>query len=276
MIISQKIKKQLIEIKELKSMNVLEITTFIKTTKLVLGDPYRNILKFSSIKNAEKGSLIFCTAVNKNCLKNINECTILSANFINDDNNTYIVVDNPKLWFARIIKKFVNPYKANNIHPTTIMEGNIDIGKNVFIQANCTIGTEGFGHIRDENNEWMHFPQIGGVIIENDVEIATGTNIHRGTLDNTIIGQGTKISTHCNIGHNSIIGKHTFIGGNTNLGGKTEIGNYCFIGMRVVTKPGIKIGNNTTIGMGSVVTKNIENNCIAYGNPARIISCIIN
>jgi UDP-3-O-[3-hydroxymyristoyl] glucosamine N-acyltransferase len=254
-------------------MKAINIVNFINTTKLVKGNINRTITKPGSIKNAKVGDLIFCIKENEISLKDITSCTVICASFPKDNiNNTYIIVKNPKLWFAKVVDRFFNPRKTNNIHKTVVLEGNIEIGKNVFIQAYCTIGTEGFGHVLDENGKWIHFPQIGGVTIENDVEIATGTNIHRGTLDNTIIQKGTKISTHCNIGHNSIIGKHTFIGGNTNLGGKTEIGDHCFIGMRVVTKPGIKIGNNTTIGMGSVVIKDIGDNCIAYGNPAKVIS----
>jgi len=254
-------------------MKVADIIKFIDTIKLIKGDINREITKPNSIKNANEGDLIFCIKENEMSLKNITSCTVICASFSKDNiNNTYIIVKNPKLWFAKVVEHFFNPRKTNHIHKTVILEGDIEIGENVFIQAYCTIGTEGFGHVLDENEKWTYFPQIGGVIIEDDVEIAVGTNIHRGTLDDTIIKKGTKISTHCNIGHNSIIGKHTFIGGNTNLGGKTEIGDHCFIGMRVVTKPGIKIGNNTTIGMGSVVVEDIGDNCIAYGNPAKVIS----
>ena len=235
----------------------------------IKGDLQREITGISSIKRAKPGNLIFCIKDNEHTLENVKGCTVICESYFEDDNNTYITTDDAKFWFAKIIEKFFTIQKTNHIHSTVILEGRVAIGNNVLIQAYCTIGTEGFGHVKDKNGVWNHFPQVGGVIIEDDVEIAAGTNIHRGTLDDTIIGQGTKISIQCNIGHNSIIGKNTFIAGNTNLGGKTEIGSHCFIGMGTITKPGIKIGNNTTIGMGSIVLEDIRDNCVAFGNPAK-------
>ena len=235
----------------------------------IKGDLQREITGISSIKRAKPGNLIFCIKDNEHTLENVKGCTVICESYFEDDNNSYIITDDAKFWFAKTTEKFYSSRRTEYIHHTVILEGRVDIGYRVFIQANCTIGTEGFGHVKDKNGVWNHFPQVGGVIIEDDVEIAAGTNIHRGTLDDTIIGQGTKISIQCNIGHNSIIGKNTFIAGNTNLGGKTEIGSHCFIGMGTITKPGIKIGNNTTIGMGSIVLEDIRDNCVAFGNPAK-------
>ena len=151
------------------------------------------------------------------------------------------------------------------------IEGRVLIGNNVSIQPQVTIGVMGMSYERNEAGKLENMPQIGGVVIADDVEIASKTNIHRGTLDNTIIGRGSKVSINCNIGHNSVIGKHTFIAGKTNLGGGTRVGDYCSIGMGVVTLPAVKIGNNVEVGMGSLVTKDIEDGVLAYGVPAKVI-----
>ena len=87
----------------------------------------------------------------------------------------------------------------------------------------------------------------------------------------TIIREGSIISVHCNVGHNCIVGKHTFLAGKTNLGGKTKVGDYCFLGMGVITKPGVVIGDNVVVGMGSIVTRDIPDKMIAYGNPAKVV-----
>ena len=147
----------------------------------------------------------------------------------------------------------------------------IHIGKRVRIQVQVSIGTAGFGYERNEKGEWEYFPQIGGVIIGDDVDVGAHANIQRGTLDDTIIGQGSKVGPYCNIGHNSIVGKHTFLAGKTNLGGKTQIGDYCFIGMSVVTLPGVKIGNNVMVGAEAVVTKNVPDGVVVCGVPAKVV-----
>lgn len=261
----------------MKKLTVQDIAKFLNCD--FIGDGNTEIRGFSSSDNSRSNCLTFLTKGYKLGLD-------FGAVLLNDeefwkrprDFKCYLIVDNPKLAFARVLREFYVKEKSCRyidfntiVDKTVIIEGTVYIGDNVKIQPYVTIGTEGFGHVRNEQGEWEEFPQIGEVVIGSNVEIAVGSNIHRGTLDNTIIGRGTKISTHCNIGHNSIIGNHVFIGGNTNLGGKTQIGDYSFIGMRVVTKPGIKIGKRVTIGMGSVVTKDIPDNVMAFGHPAIIM-----
>lgn len=284
------------------------------------GNLNREITDFNSVSSARVGSLVFCKDGKESALSGLKGCTVIlsKVNIPLPHDNTYIMVDNPRLTFAKVIKKFFKrkckeqifngsiSLRNPNVHPTAVIEtlldssiivgpyscigkgceinrgteigsyvciysGKVRIGKNVKIQSHVAIGSVGFGFERNEDGKWEGFPQVGGVLIGDDVEIAVGTNVHRGTLDDTIIGEGTKVSIGCNIGHNSEIGKHTFIAGSTNLGGKTQIGDYCFIGMGVVTKPGVRIGNNVIIGMGSIVTKNIKDSYIAYGFPAEEI-----
>ena len=254
---------------------------------MLFGGDYRGDIKkevegVSSLENPKKRSVLFCRKGYGHMLRGVRDClVVLSWDDVPalDSSNACIISDNPRLIFARIARRFFTGNSLVSItsdpEPEGVIVGNcvhfegcFRIGKRVQIQPHVTIGTAGFGYERNEEGIWEYFPQVGGVIIEDDVDIASHTNIHRGTLDDTIIGQGSKISINCNIGHNSIIGKHTFIAGKTNLGGRTQIGDYCFIGMGVITKPGVKIGSNTIVGTGSLVTKDIESDCIAYGSPA--------
>lgn len=147
--------------------------------------------------------------------------------------------------------------------------GKVKIGKNVHIQSQVTIGTLGFGFERNDKKEFERFPQIGGVVIEDNVEIGAHANIQRGALEDTIIRNGSKIGPYCNIGHNSEIGKHTFVAGGCNFGGGTRIGDFSWIGMGTIVIHNIKIGNNVVVGGGSLIVKDIEDNWLVYGTPAK-------
>lgn len=250
---------------------------------VLVGNPNRKVLRLSSPHNAKEGSLVFCSNEAACAALNPWGCIIIvPRSFIQHRNNTYISVDNPRLAFAKAAQFFISKHPgmyrddiavdpSSHVHSTVVMHGIVTIGYNVTVQEFCSIGTAGFGYERDEESKWVFMPQIGGVVIGRNVDIAAHTNIHRGTLENTVIGEGSKISIHCNIGHNTIIGKHTFVAGKSNLGGKTKIGDYCFIGMGTITKPGVEIGDNVTIGMGSIVTKDISSNVIAFGNPCKVM-----
>lgn len=251
----------------------------------VSGDVQREIIGIASLRKASIGDLTFCIRSSLHLLVGLAGCiTIVPRNctFQRSKTNTYLHVDNPRLAFARAAtlllsndpslhheRIVVDP--SARIHPSVVIEGKVSIGPNVSVQALCTIGTSGFGYERDETGRWVFIPQIGGAIIGENVDIAAHTNVHRGTLDDTVIGDGSKISINCNIGHNVVIGKHTFVAGKCNFGGKTQIGDYCFIGMGTITRPEVVIGNGSIIGMGSIVTKNIPDNSMAYGNPCEII-----
>ena len=134
------------------------------------------------------------------------------------------------------------------------------------------IFSQGFGYEKI-NNEWVHIPHSGRIIIEDKVEIWDGTNICRGTADNdsTIIGVGTKIDYNVHIAHNVKIGKHCLIIAGSIIGGSAVVGDHCYLGIGCMIKNKIKIGNNVTIGMGAVVIKDVPDNVTVIGNPARAL-----
>lgn len=250
------------------------------------GDIKKEVEGTCSLENPKRRSILFCRKGYGHMLKGVRDCLVIldrdDVSFL-DTSNACIISNNPRLTFARIARRFFGGSSLVSVtsdpEPEGVIVGNfvhfegfVRIGKRVQIQPHVTIGTAGFGYERNEEGEWEYFPQVGGVVIGDDVDIGSKTNIQRGALDNTSIGRGSKIGPGCNIGHNSIIGKHTFIAGMTNLGGKAKIGDYCFIGMGVIILPGIEVGNNVMIGAGAVVTKNVPNGVVACGVPAKIIS----
>ena len=120
--------------------------------------------------------------------------------------------------------------------------------------------------VQDENGKWERFPQIGGLVIEDDVEIGAASTIDRGTLMNTMIGRGTKISKVVHISHNVIVGKDTLITGGALISGSTRIGDQVWIGPNASILNKISIGNRAFIGIGAVVTQDVPAGYRAIGN----------
>ena len=170
------------------------------------------------------------------------------------------------------------------IGPNTIIEKNVIIGNkcvigsnviiknamlknNVIIQDNCKIGQKGFGFIplKEKN---IKFPHIGMVLIDDDVEIASGCTIDRGSLDNTQIGKNTYLDNQVHVAHNVKIGSNCMIAGQVGFAGSATIGNNVSIGGQAGVSGHLKIGDNVKIGGGSGVVKDIEDNQIVMGYPA--------
>ena len=141
------------------------------------------------------------------------------------------------------------------------------VGDNVVIQDNCKIGLKGFGFIPIKSNN-IKFPHIGKVIIEKNVEIASGCTIDRGSIDDTYIGNNTYLDNQVHIAHNVKIGANCMIAGQVGFAGSSIIGDNVSIGGQAGISGHLKIGSNVKIGGGSGVVKDIEDNQIVMGYPA--------
>ena len=217
---------------------------------------------------------------------------------------TLVLVSNPRLAFIRVMQRYFAEKMQFGIHSTavvdrgaeihpdvyigphcyigkckigenTIIHGNVyiypnvKIGRNVIIHPGTVIGVDGFGYERNEKGELERFPSIGGVVIEDNVDIHSNVNIDRGTLGDTIVGLGSKIDKFCHIGHNVVIGKHCVITAHSVIAGHAKIGDYSWLAPGAIIRDGIEIGKNVVIGMGSVVTKNVGDGQVVFGVPAR-------
>lgn len=123
----------------------------------------------------------------------------------------------------------------------------VRIGARVRVEANAAIGGRGFGLVHNGSG-WEAIPQLGGVRVEDDVEIGAGTTIDRGAIDDTVIGRGVKIDDQVHVGHNCVIGAHTVVAGCTGIAGSCTIGSNCMIG------GGVGIGDHVTIADGVIIT----------------------
>ncbi|TEW56693.1 UDP-3-O-(3-hydroxymyristoyl)glucosamine N-acyltransferase [Psychromonas sp. RZ22] len=131
------------------------------------------------------------------------------------------------------------------------------LGSKVIIHANTVIGSDGFGNAPYQGT-WVKIPQIGDVIIGDNVEIGSNTSIDRGALSDTIIGNGVKIDNLCQIAHNVQIGDHTAIAGGTNVAGSTQIGKSCIVGGSVAINGHITVTDNVVITGDSMVMRSIN------------------
>ena len=142
------------------------------------------------------------------------------------------------------------------------------IGDNCIIHSNSVIGSDGFGFVHNNSGEYTKTPQIGNVIIGNNVEIGSCTTIDRATIGSTIIDEGVKIDNLVQIAHNVEIGKNTVIAAQSGVAGSTKIGKNCQIGGQVGFAGHLDIGNNVKINGGSGIFSNLKDNSVVRGNPA--------
>jgi len=143
------------------------------------------------------------------------------------------------------------------------------IGKNCIIHAGAVIGSDGFGFAPESTGSYQKTPQLGYVIIEDQVEIGANTTIERATLGNTWIKQGTKIGNLVEIAHNVEIGKNTIIVALTGIAGSAKIGNHCMIGGQVGVAGHTEMGDRTMVAGQAGVTKSYKNGHITLmGMPA--------
>ena len=141
------------------------------------------------------------------------------------------------------------------------------VGNFVNIGENTTIGGNGFGwHSGRNGHIWV--PQLGSVILEDFVDIGANTAIDRGTLDNTLIGEGTKIDNLVQIGHNVKIGKHCILAGKSGVAGSSVLGNFVLVGAAAGVSGHLKVGDFAQIGAASVVIQNVEAGEKVAGYPA--------
>lgn len=149
------------------------------------------------------------------------------------------------------------------LHPNVLIEDGCTIGDRVILHAGVVIGADGFGFVRDAEGKYLQFPQIGDVVIENDVEIGANTCIDRGSLGTTRIGEGTKIDNLVQVGHNVDIGKDCVIAAQTGISGSVIIEDGCVIGGQVGfgdhshVKSGAVIGSQAGVLPGKIVRPGI-------------------
>jgi UDP-3-O-[3-hydroxymyristoyl] glucosamine N-acyltransferase len=218
--------------------------------------------------------------------------------------NTLIFADNPRLAFIRAVAAFFVPQEPPGIHASAVISSGavidpsatigpyvvvddkcevgagsvihshvhlypgVRVGCNVVVHSGTVIGADGFGYERNETGDLEKFPHLGGVIIEDNVEIGSNTSIDRGTLGDTRILTGARIDNQCHIAHNVTIGRCTAVIAQSMIGGSVQIGDYAWVAPSATILNQITIGEGATVGLGAVVVKTVPPRTTVMGVPA--------
>lgn len=134
---------------------------------------------------------------------------------------------------------------------------NVKVGERTVIHPGAIVGSDGFGHARDDAG-WIKIPQVGGVVIGNDVEIGANTAVDCGAIDDTVIEDGVRLDNLVQVGHNVRIGAHTAMIGPTAIAGSTTIGKRCMVSGLAGFVGHITVCDDVTITPQTVVTKDID------------------
>lgn len=154
------------------------------------------------------------------------------------------------------------------IHSGVRIYSESQIGENCIIHSNTVVGADGFGFTPKADGTLEKVPQIGNVIIEDNVEIGSSCTIDRATLGSTIIRSGVKLDNQIQIAHNVEIGENTVIASQTGIAGSTKIGRNCMIGGQVGIVGHLKIGDFVQIQAQSGVNNNVPDKSKIYGSPS--------
>ncbi|MEA1963877.1 MAG: UDP-3-O-(3-hydroxymyristoyl)glucosamine N-acyltransferase [Candidatus Aerophobetes bacterium] len=159
--------------------------------------------------------------------------------------------------------------KESFLHPGVTILNNIKIGERVIIHSGAVIGSDGFGFVKKEDGAYYKIPQVGRVVIGDDVEIGANVTIDRATMGATRIGSGSKIDNLVHIAHNVTIGKNTAIVGLVGISGSSTIGNGVVLAGQSGVTDHVNIGDNAIVAAKSGVTKDISAGEFVSGFPAR-------
>ena len=180
-----------------------------------------------------------------------------------------IIGNDSKILHNTVILENVTIGSNTLIHPNVTINYGTRIGSNVIIHSNTVVGSDGFGYFRNDDGSYTKVPQIGNVIIEDNVELGSNVSIDRSAMTSTIIKEGAKIDNLVQIGHNVIVGKHTSLSGQAGIAGSTKIGNNCIFGGQVGLAGHIEITDNVLIGAQSGVSKSITKPGPYFGTPTK-------
>ena len=230
--------------------------SFRSGASIVTDNPYLYFAKVSQLLNPSKSlkkEVHKSAIIHPSC--KLGQDIYIGPNVVIDENVS--IDDGVVIHAGSMIEADSVIGKASVIHPHVVIKANTVIGKNCTLYAGCVIGSDGFGYAKDDSN-WLAIPQIGRVILGDNVDIGSNSTIDRGALDDTIISSGVKIDNLVQIGHNCIIGENTIIAGCVGIAGSAKIGKNCAIGGAAMILGHLSITDDVTISPGSMITRSIK------------------
>ncbi len=169
-----------------------------------------------------------------------------------------IISDNCLIGSHVVVEKGAQIGAGTILHPQSFIGADCVLGKNCEIHPHTTIGADGFGFVQSPDLKRNKIPQIGIVVLGDNVEMGANCAVDRATIGETRIGEGTKFDNLCHVAHNCKIGKHNVFAAGFFVAGSSEIGDNCMVGGQAAVADHIKVGSNMIIGGRSGVTKDLE------------------
>jgi len=244
-----------------------EATNEIKATLIKVEDAYQaftQILEFYNEYKNQKSGIESPVSVSESAT--LGEDIYLGV-FAYIGNNV-VIGNNVKIYPSCYIGDNVTIKENTTLYAGVKIYADCEIGSHCKIHAGAVIGSDGFGFAPTETGEFKAIPQIGNVIIEDNVDIGANTTIDRATMGSTIIKSGVKLDNLIQIGHNAILGKNTVIAAQTAIAGSSKLGENCMIGGQVAVAGHLNIGNHVKVSGKSGVTKNLKDHSVVRGVPA--------
>ena len=194
---------------------------------------------------------------------------------------TVIVCDRPRLAMALVVGRFfahlaadrppvyADPATARLVEEVRAWVRNAVVGHGLGIEPLATIGCSGMGYERADDGRLVPFPQLGRVVIEDDVHVAAQAMIQRGAIGDTVVRRGAKIGPHVNVGHNVEVGEDVLIAGHAQIGGGARIGSGTVVWQSAAIANGVTVGAGAVIGMGAMIRADVGAGEVWAGNPGR-------
>lgn len=189
------------------------------------------------------------------------------AEFVSVGDNA-VIGDNVQLYPQVCIGDNVRVGDGATLHSGVKVYIDCVIGKECVIHAGSVIGADGFGFAKDNNGEFIKVPQIGNVVIEDNVEIGANTCIDRATMGSTFIRKNVKLDNLIQVAHNVEIGEGSAFASQVGISGSTKVGKHCILAGQVGVAGHITIGDGVIVGAQSGVTNSIEEKKVVLGSPA--------
>ena len=192
-----------------------------------------------------------------------------------------VVSERPRLAMALVIGElfaylgddrpavYADPATARRVDEARAWVRNAVVGRNVRIEALATVGTSGMGYERDGEGRLVPFPQVGGVVLEDDVHIAAQAMVQRGAIGDTIVRRGAKIGPHVNVAHNCDVGEDCLLTGHSQLGGGVRLGKGVVLWQSAAIANRVVVGDGAVIGMGAMIRSDVGAGEVWVGNPGR-------
>ncbi len=244
----------------------IDISQYRDKTFIICDDSYMcfaKILRMLHIKNHQSSYISLKASVSETAL-------VAETAYISD----YVFIEKgAKVGSNSVLMPFVyigeNAVIGDNclVYPNVTIREDSKLGNNVIVHPGSVIGSDGFGYAKDKSGKYLKIPQVGNVIIEDNVEIGANVTIDRAVLDHTIIGKGTKIDNLVQIAHNVQIGENTIVVAQTGISGSTTIGNNVTLAGQTGIAGHINIADGVIITAKSGVGGNINKPGVYSGIP---------